>query len=183
MLSGGLSPGLGAQCHGRSRGSRADRRAAHLGRPRCRRSRGCASSSMPCWRSGAVDEAREGARSPSRCTRRRRVGRHRGAAHRGQPAALRPQPRRRRGDRAQIRPDAQAYRVRPPRCRARHGGAGGRGRHGGKPRPAAAAGPDRQHADAGRRTIWRIWRSDERWPKRARRSSSSARKRCTNSTN
>ena len=42
---------------------------------------------------------------------------------------------------AKVRHGAQAYRIRPARCRARHGDARGRGRPGGKPhhRPAARA--------------------------------------------
>ena len=125
MLSVGLSPGLGAQRHGRPRGPRADRGAAHLGRPRCRRSRGCGSSSTPCSR-WAPSTSASGRRSPSRSTGQRRAGQGRGPADRGQPAALRPQPRRRRGDRAEIGPGAQAHRIRPARRRAGHGGAGGR---------------------------------------------------------
>jgi heat-inducible transcriptional repressor len=68
------------------------------------------------------------------------TGQGRGPADRGEPAALRAEPWGRRRHRAEVGPGAQAYRVRAARRADRHGGAGGRGRHCGKPHRAAAAG-------------------------------------------
>ena len=129
--------------------ARPDLCAAYLGRPAADRTR-------PALLRRCPDAGRRSHRSraavdpdPARLRRPRAIGR--GGAWRSADAAVRPDPRRRRGADRQIQFAAQTHRIRAAGAGTRAGGAGRRRRPGRKPRADAAA----------RRSLVRADRSDQ----------------------
>ncbi len=137
--------GLGPQRDVRPRTARPDLCAAYLGRPAADRTR-------PALLRRCADADRRHQRQ--RQARDRSAGGGprpvlRECADTGFRTAVRPDARRRRGADRQAECGAQAYRIRPPRARARAGRAGRRRRAGRKPHPAGTGGTADFGADRG----------------------------------
>ena len=129
---GSTVAGLGPQCDGRSRGARADLRAAYLGRPSADRNRPAVL--CRCLDAGRRSHRGGTAIDPDPACRRRPGAIGRGRARRGVDPALRSHARRRGGVDRQIQFAAETHRIRPAGTGAGAGRAGQRGRSGRKPR-------------------------------------------------
>ena len=144
--------------------ARPDLCAAYLGRPVADRTRPAILRRRPDA-GRRPHRAGTGIDPEPACLRRpRAIGR--GGARRSVDAAVRPDPRRRRGADRQIQFAAEAHRIRPAGAGARAGGAGRRRRPGRKPRADAAARRAVVGADGGDQFPQCADSRAGRWPKR-----------------